>query len=197
MEYEELLVALESYRSGLRGPFGVEAVPMGEDHPARIALRRNGQIFAMIDTPWTRLASLAFSADGERLAAAGAPRGAAVWNSKTGALISQFADLAPWILSSGKECLPLRFAARSQFLLSGGRSLCVIETSGWTRTPIFDLPVVAILPDLRPQDVLIVGPDENGAYPVEQLALDSFTLSARGPIFQEHPTTTSFLPGAP
>jgi hypothetical protein len=193
VEFDELLDALQSSRGGAMSPSGrEEAVPMsapdGNGH--RIGIRVGKQVVAVLEPPWDRTVALSFSTDGARLAAAGAPSGVCVWQVKSGARVAHLPYFNPWILQDRRECLPVRFAVHDQFLLVGGRALTVVETSGWSTIPVADFPVVALVADFGGN--LIIGPPENGAYPLECLSLDTFTLSYRGSVGErrEHPSTS-------
>lgn len=189
--HQELEAAIESGRAGVISPTGQdEAFPVRGRSPddTRIALRRGSHITGILEIPWDSTIALAFSSDGERIAAAGAPGGVCVWSVGDGQLLAHLQELHAWRLSDGRWCLPLCFALSDQFLVAGGSALTVVESSGWSAVPIADFPVVAVWPD--PHGALIVGPDENGSWPVERLSLDTFTLSARGRVQASHPSTT-------
>lgn len=187
MTFEELEVALKCWREGLFARSGVEAVPL---KPDTIALRRDGAVSAVIDTPWPQTVALAFSDDGRFLAGAGAPCGVCVWRVQTGELVARLPRPRPWTALENMACLPLQFAVQDHFLIVGGHELSAVETSGWTLNPIAGMPVIAIVPESNPRELTIVGPDDNGVFPLETLDLDSFSLSARGSVLWEHSTTT-------
>ncbi len=198
MDFIELKSALGAGRSGIRALNGrLEAVPMEilDGVTSRIALRSDTSIECSLEAPWRRTVALAFSTSGEHLVAAGATGGVRIWDARNGAVIATLADPEAWVLGDGRACLPVRFAVRDRFLVMGGRTLSVVETSGWNILPIADFPVVAIVPSPVHAQMLIGGPEEEGTFPVECLALDTFTLSARRPIYREHPSSTTFLPG--
>ncbi|MBI2930086.1 MAG: hypothetical protein HYY16_00415 [Planctomycetes bacterium] len=195
MDYSALEEAVEACRAGVRHSLGLEVSPLPKNAEglAHLELKRDGQIVSILATRWPEIAALAFSDDGTIVAAAGSRQGVGVWRADTGELLAQRDEPASWIMEDGKPCLPLRFTASRHLLLAGGRQLFLIESSLWSPVPVVAAPVIAILPEAAPEKVLIVGPEEDGVFPIECLSLDSLTLSHHGMIFRDQTTTTIAL----
>lgn len=199
MDFAELKSSFDACRAGLYSPSGREEAsplrgPVELTH--RIAIRRADEPPTILEAPWQSTVAIAFSSDGRYLAAAGRPGGVCVWNVATSDLVAHYDRPQAWRLRvgvSGLWCLPVRFAAGDRYLLIGGRELSVATLPDGSFEPIVDFPVVALTTERESGDILIVGPDEEGSFPVEALELSTFSLSARAPVPREDHTTTIFL----